>query len=62
MNTKTKQMKLKEKINALKPSERIVISEIDGTQVIAERSGDGKKLLFVRENKKGFEVISTQSF
>ena len=54
-------MKLEEKINKLKPSESLTISELNGIKVIVERSGDGKKLRFVRITKNESVVFSTQS-
>jgi len=48
---------LDQRIDKLKPGQRITISETNGGKVIAERTGDGKRLKFVRESKDGFEVI-----
>lgn len=51
-----------EKIDALKPGGNVELSKVGDIKVMAERSGDGKKLIFYRETSTGFEVIKRESF
>lgn len=50
------------KINNLKAGESVKLGGNDICWTIAERSGDGKTLRFVRCAKNGFEVFKTVSF
>ena len=53
---------LDQKIETLKPGQQATLSECNGIKVIAERSGDGKTLRFIRETQSGFTVFKTTSF
>lgn len=53
---------LDQKINELKPGQSIEISRVGENFVTVERSGNGKKLNFVRHNKNGWQVFKTSSF
>ena len=53
---------LDQKINTMQPGQQIIISECNGIKVIAERTGDGKTLRFIRETQSGFTVFKTTSF
>ena len=50
------------KINQLEPGYSVIISECNGIQCVAERSGDGKRLRFVRVSDRGFEVFKDVAF
>lgn len=54
--------KIDEKIDSLLPGGSIILSQIADIKVVAERSGDGKKLTIYRETLNGFEVIQRTSF
>jgi len=43
----------------LKPGESRELSRSSGLRVVAERSGDGKTLRYVRISSGGFEVFKT---
>ncbi|MBZ5639174.1 MAG: hypothetical protein LAO51_10545 [Acidobacteriia bacterium] len=45
-----------EKIDALKPGRSIELTRVRNTRVIAERTGDGKRLRIVREYLEGHEL------
>jgi len=51
-------------INSLKPGQSVALSKesVPGI-LIAERSGNGKKLTLLRQKKDGsFKILSTQNF
>jgi len=50
------------KINKLNPGGSVILSETENGRVVAERSGDGKTLRFVRINGNGFVVFKTCTF
>jgi hypothetical protein len=49
-------------IDALQPSERVKLSQVGEVACYAERSGDGRRLRFVRETRDGFEVYVDAEF
>ena len=53
---------LDQRINALRPGQEIRISGDDSIWVTVERSGDGKRLRFVRHTLEGFFVFRQMSF
>jgi len=54
---------MRSRINNLKKGESIIISECNNIICSAERSGDGKKLRFVRAYQNGsFEVYHESNF
>lgn len=53
---------LDQRINALQPGQEIRISGTDDLWVTAERSGNGKRLRFVRHSANGFTVFKTCRF
>jgi hypothetical protein len=55
-------METKQRINALTPGGRIILTAGNGFTVAAERSGDGKTLRIVRESATGFLVIRQERF
>jgi hypothetical protein len=50
------------KINSLKPGQSIELSRNEFAWVTVERSGDGKRVRFVRHTENGFVVFADQSF
>ena len=50
------------KVKTLKPGQQVELSNESGIRVVAERSGDGKRLRFVRETAKGFTVVRDVAF
>jgi hypothetical protein len=50
------------KVRALLPGRQVELSRGNGFRVLAERSGDGKTLRIVRENRDGFVVIKAERF
>lgn len=53
---------LDERIDALKPGESLTLSEMAGIKCVAERTGDGKTLNFVRLTDRGFEIFRSVPF
>ena len=45
------------KTHSLKPGERVEISRYGDTRCIAERSGDGKTLKFIRETQNELTIL-----
>jgi hypothetical protein len=56
-----KQQSLQGKIDSLQPGQEVELSRTNGLWVTAERSGDGNTLRYVRQSRKGFEVIKSHS-
>ena len=54
--TKTTERTTDERIAALKPGASIELSRVRSTRVIAERTGDGKRVRIVREYLAGHEL------
>lgn len=50
------------KINGLKPGQSVVVSQNGGITVTVERTGDGKRVKFVRHTASGFVVFKTGRF
>ena len=55
-------MHIDEKINRLHPGQAFELSRSNGIVVTVERSGDGKRLRFVRQTKDGFQVFRDVEF
>jgi hypothetical protein len=53
---------MNDKIESLNSGERLVLSESNGVRCAAERSGDGKRLRFIRETATGFKVFYDAPF
>ena len=53
---------LDQKIETLKPGQQATLSECNGIKVIAERSGDGKTLRFIRETQSGLLFSKQPAF
>lgn len=49
-------------IKNLKPGQETLISEHKGVKVIAERSGNGKVVRYVRISGRSYETIKTLSW
>ena len=60
--THTTENTMDSKINKLNPGGSVILSETENGRVVAERSGDGKTLRFVRINGNGFVVFKTCTF
>ena len=54
-----KTLSLDQRINQIRPGGTLVIGECNGIRVVAEVSGDGRTLRFVRETRDGFVVFRT---
>ena len=50
------------KINSLKPGQSIEISRCGNIHCTAERSGDGRRIRFVRHSPVGFVVFRDRAF
>lgn len=49
-------------INQLNPGEQITLTETNSARVIAERTGNGKRVRIVRETPNGFQVVTDNLF
>jgi hypothetical protein len=61
-DTKMSVKSVDEKINSLQPGERVEISKCVNTRCIAERSGDGRTIRFIRETPDEFTVYHSEKF
>lgn len=53
---------LDQKLDSLRPGQTLKISECNGVQVFAERSGNGKTLRFFRQRGSTTTVFKTVAF
>jgi len=53
---------LDKRIDALRPGQSIEISRTETGHCIAERSGDGKTIRFVRHTTTGWTVFKTSAY
>lgn len=51
-----------QRISKMKPGDSIEFSRVGSTYVTAERTGNGRKINFVRHTPTGWQVFKTSSF
>lgn len=62
MRHDTQEHTLDQRINTLRPGQEIRLSGDSECWTTAERSGDGRRLRFVRHTRDGFHVFRTTRF